>query len=130
MICVPIFSVGFSDVIGSWKIIAISFPRTSSRSLFDSFARSKPSKRTDPLTIFAGGCGSKLMIESAVTDLPQPDSPTMPSVFPGSTVKLTPSTARTIPSRVKKCVWRLSTSRSATTSPSSSGRARRAARRR
>ena len=28
------------------------------------------------------------MIESAVTDLPQPDSPTMPSVLPFSTAKL------------------------------------------
>ena len=33
VICVPILSVGFSDVIGSWKIIAISLPRTSSSSL-------------------------------------------------------------------------------------------------
>ena len=44
------------------------------------------------------------MIESAVTDLPHPDSPTIPSVRPRSTEKLTPSTARTTPSRVKKCV--------------------------
>ena len=53
------------------------------------------------------------MIESAVTDLPQPDSPTIPSVLPFSTAKLTPSTARTTPSRVKKCVRRSSTSSSA-----------------
>ena len=53
------------------------------------------------------------MIESAVTDLPHPDSPTMPSVLPFSTWKLTPSTARTTPSRVKKCVCRSLTSRSA-----------------
>ena len=33
------------------------------------------------------------MIASAVTDLPQPDSPTSPTVCPGSTAKLTPSTA-------------------------------------
>ena len=42
------------------------------------------------------------MIESAVTDLPQPDSPTMPSVLPRSTEKLTPSTACTSPDRVAK----------------------------
>ncbi len=113
MICVPIFRVGFSDVIGSWKIIAISAPRISSRFLSGSVARSKPSKLTDPPTIFAGGCGSRPMIESAVTDLPHPDSPTIPSVLPFSTWKLTPSTARTTPSRVKKCVWRSLTSRSA-----------------
>ncbi len=54
------------------------------------------------------------MIESAVTDLPQPDSPTIPSVRPFSTWKETPSTAWTTPSRVKKCVLRSLTSRSAT----------------
>ena len=53
------------------------------------------------------------MIESAVTDLPQPDSPTMPSVLPRSTAKLTPSTARTSPDRVPKYVRRSSTSSSA-----------------
>ena len=41
------------------------------------------------------------MIERAVTLLPEPDSPTMPSVSPAATVKLTPSTARTTPSSVK-----------------------------
>ncbi len=35
----------------------------------------------------------------AVVDLPQPDSPTMPSTSPLSTVKLTSSTARTTPPR-------------------------------
>src|SRR3954453_6085108 len=113
MICVPILIVGFNEVIGSWKIIAISLPRMSSRLLSGSVARSKPSKRTEPPTIFAGGCGRSPMIERAVTDLPQPDSPTTPSVLPFSTSKLTPSTARTTPSRVKKCVWRSSTSRMA-----------------
>src|SRR5688572_21707634 len=33
----------------------------------------------------------------AVVDLPQPDSPTMPSVSPLATLKSTPSTARTTP---------------------------------
>ena len=82
VICVPIVSVGFSDVIGSWKIIAISRPRMSSSSR--SFSPSGPGRRTAPRreTIFAGGFGSRPMIESAVTDLPQPDSPTMPSVLP------------------------------------------------
>ena len=64
--------------------------------------RSWPSKTTEPSTIFAGGFGISPMIESAVTDLPQPDSPTIPSVLPSSTVNETPSTAWTAPSRVKK----------------------------
>ena len=104
-------SVGFSDVIGSWKIIAISLPRTSARSLSERVVRSRPSQSTSPPTIFAGGFGIRPMIESAVTDFPQPDSPTIPSVRPTSTSKVMPSTARTTPSRVKKCVWRSRTLR-------------------
>src|SRR5690242_14035401 len=66
----------------------------------------------EPETIRAGGVGNRRMIERAVTDLPQPDSPTIPSVFPFSTEKSTPSTARTTPARVKKCVRRSFTSSS------------------
>src|SRR6185369_4537030 len=57
--------------------------------------------------------GMRPMIESAVTDFPQPHSPTMPSVFPFSSEKLMPSTACTTPSRVKKWVLRSLTSRTA-----------------
>ena len=39
--------------------------------------------------------GSRLMIDSAVIVLPQPDSPTMPTVSPASTCRVTPSTAWT-----------------------------------
>src|SRR5262245_48980379 len=52
------------------------------------------------------------MSDSAVTLLPHPDSPTMPRVSPLSMWKSTPSTARTTPSSVKKCVFRPFTSRS------------------
>ena len=37
------------------------------------------------------------MIDSAVTDLPQPDSPTTPSVPRSGISNDTPSTARTVP---------------------------------
>ena len=47
-----------------------------------------PSKRIEPPAMRPGGCGTRPMIDSAVTLLPQPDSPTMPSVRPASTVKL------------------------------------------
>ena len=53
------------------------------------------------------------MIERHVTLLPQPDSPTIPSVFPFSTEKLTPSTALTMPSSVRKLVRSSLTSSSA-----------------
>src|SRR5215468_3237397 len=64
--------------------------RRSSRP--ESFRRSLPSKRTSP----AVGSMSLKIVRPSV-DLPQPDSPTMPSVSPSSTVKSTPSTARTSP---------------------------------
>src|SRR5215475_14456595 len=69
----------------------------------------------EPSTMRPGGCGMSRMIESAVTLLPQPDSPTTPSVSPLSMWKSTPSTARTTPSSVKKWVLspRTSSSRSA-----------------
>ena len=54
------------------------------------------------------------MTVSMVTDLPQPDSPTMPSVLPGSTLNVTPSTALTTPSSVRKYVRRSLTWSSAT----------------
>ena len=49
------------------------------------------------------------MIESAVTLLPQPDSPTRPSVRPCWSEMVTPSTARMTPSLVWKKVRRFST---------------------
>src|SRR6185503_2449529 len=74
----------------------------------------------EPLTIFPGGCGMRRMSDSAVTDFPQPDSPTMPSVSPAATWNVTPSTARTTPSRVKNWVWRSVTRVSRPTSAESS----------
>src|SRR5262245_63721466 len=50
-------------------------------------------------------------IDIAVTLLPQPLSPTRPSVLPFGTRKETSSTALTMPSSVKKYVLRFLTSR-------------------
>src|SRR5439155_21439992 len=58
--------------------------------------------------------GFSPMIERQVTVFPEPDSPTMPRVWPFSIEKLTPSTALTMPSSVRKCVFRSWTSSSAT----------------
>src|SRR5882672_10232852 len=44
--------------------------------------------------------GSRPMIDSAVIDLPEPDSPTIPSTCPASTANDTPRTASTTPSSV------------------------------
>ena len=48
-ICRPIVSTGLSDVIGSWKIIAISRPRTVRSSPVRSCSRSRPPKSALPL---------------------------------------------------------------------------------
>ena len=41
-IWLPTVSTGFNDVIGSWKIIAMSPPRISRSSFGDIFSRSSP----------------------------------------------------------------------------------------
>src|SRR5437879_5941908 len=66
-----------------------------------------------------GGVGISRMMLRAVTLLPEPDSPTMPSVSPRLMWKSIPSTARTTPSSVKKYVFSplTSSSRSAMTPP-------------
>src|SRR5438552_17933042 len=56
-----------------------------------------------------GGEGMRRMMESEVTLLPQPDSPTRPSVLLSPISKLTPSMARTSPSGVKNDVRRFLT---------------------
>ncbi len=43
---------------------------------------SRPPKRMEPRTLAL--LGSNPMVASAVTDLPDPDSPTMPSTSPGA----------------------------------------------
>ena len=114
----PQVKTGLSEVIGSWKIIEMSLPRTSRRSSSGSVTRSRPSSRIWPATIRPGRLMSPRM-DMAVMLLPQPDSPTTPSVFPSPMVKLIPSTALTVPSCVKKWVLRPLTSSSV---PTASGR--------
>ena len=73
MICSPIFSTGLSEVIGSWKIMAISRPRMRRISSSESSSSSRPSKRTEPLGMRAVPGGSSRMTASAETDLPEPE---------------------------------------------------------
>src|SRR5918996_5892653 len=55
--------------------------------------------------------GRSRTMEWHVVVLPQPDSPTRPSVSPSLRVKLTPSTALTtrVPRKLKKCVCKSET---------------------
>src|SRR5579885_2640804 len=89
----------------------IWLPRRSRISAGLSLRRSTPSNRISPPAIRPGGRGIRPMIESAVTLLPQPDSPTMPRVRPVSSEKLTPSTAWNSPPSASKYVARFLTSR-------------------
>ena len=82
---------GLSDAYGSWKTICIS--RRSGRSWrAPKSSISCPRKITWP----AVGSSSRTIVRPSV-DLPQPDSPTSPSVSPSFTSKLTSSTACTRP---------------------------------
>ncbi len=78
---------GSSDENGSWKMICIS-RRNGRSSDFDSFETSLPSSRISPLV----GSTRRSSVRPTV-DLPQPDSPTRPSVSPSLSENETPSTA-------------------------------------
>ena len=78
---------------GSWKIMAMSLPRMARTRSLSAFSRSSPSKRMLPLRIRAGGEGTSPRIDLAVTDLPQPVSPTMPRDSPWARSMLTSSMA-------------------------------------
>src|SRR6266851_3722580 len=120
-IWVPTLVTGFSDVIGSWKIMATSLPRNSRTSSFIC-TTSWSLNRIRPETIRPGS-GTSRRMEKAVIVFPEPDSPTMPTVSPRPTLKLIPSTAWTIPREVKNCVRRSSTrKRGAVTALSSHSR--------
>src|SRR3989304_9915684 len=64
-----------------------------------------------PVAIFPAGGSINRMIDKALTDFPDPDSPTTPKRSPSWMVNEMPSTARTIPSSVEKYVRRLLTCR-------------------
>ena len=82
MICRPMRSTGLSEVIGSWKIMAISRPRSWRISSSERVSSSRPSKRMLPWMRAVPG-GSSRMVASADTDLPEPDSPTIATISPG-----------------------------------------------
>ena len=107
----PTESTGFSEVMGSWKTMAISRPRTRRISSSESRRRSRPLNQTSPPTIRPAGAATRRMTESALTLLPQPDSPTRATVSPSRTSQETSSTARTTPPRVVNWVLRWRTSR-------------------
>ena len=61
---------------GSWKIIAMSLPRSSRYCFSDRVARSLPSNSREPPATCPGSA-KRPMMDRLVTDLPEPDSPTI-----------------------------------------------------
>src|ERR1700716_400545 len=70
-----------------------------------------PDNITEPSAILSSRCGIRIRA-SDVTDLPEPDSPTMPSVSPLATEILTCCTALMMPRRVANSTVRSLTSSS------------------
>ena len=97
----PTVFTGSREVIGSWKIMAISSPRMARISRSLSVKRSLPLKYTFPLSTLAGGFGRIRRILSAVVVLPAPVSPTKPSASPSPTCRSRSLTAwtRRLPER-------------------------------
>jgi hypothetical protein len=92
----PTVERGFSEPYGSWKIIC-TLRRISASAPPCSGAMLVPST-----TISPAATGTSFMIALPRVDLPQPDSPTRPSVSPTARSRLTPDTARTTPLAVLK----------------------------
>src|SRR6266508_2889489 len=85
----PIRMRGLSDAYGSWKMICI-LRRISRIADPDRDDSSRPSKVMVPRV-----CSLSRTRQRPRVVLPQPDSPTRPTVSPSSTSRLTPSTALT-----------------------------------
>ena len=111
---VPMRLNGLSEVIGSWKTMAISGPQKCFISDFFIVDMSRPANVTVPLMSRAGPFWSSPMMVRPRTDLPEPDSPTMPRVSPAETWIETPSTARNWPRGVANTVLMLSACSSGT----------------
>ena len=79
MICRPIVRTGLSDVIGSWKIIEMSLPRTERIARSSSVTRSVPASFTEPPTILRHRGGSRRQARERAIELlrrvhiPSPD---------------------------------------------------------
>ena len=106
----PTGRIGLSAVRGFWKIMESSRPRCRPSSCSPAVTRSRPPNTALPEVIRAEESRMRSRA-NAVTDLPEPLSPTTPTVSPRWTSKLTWSSARTTPPRVRN-----STERSCTAS--------------
>ena len=100
-ICSPTVSTGLSEVIGSWKIIAISLAAHLAHPRSASAARSRPSKRTCAADDPRRRPGSRRMIASAVTRLAAAGFADDRHGLAGRTVERQPVDRRHTPRRVE-----------------------------
>ena len=91
----PTVHSGSSAACGSWKIIEIRCPRSLRIRRSGSAEISSPASVIRPPTCRTAP-GSRRIAASAVSDLPQPDSPTSASTSAGCTAKPTSSTTATL----------------------------------
>ena len=109
-ICVSMRSTGLSVIMGSWNTIAIRAPRIwRIRALELQEVRSV---ENNPAADDAAGRVDQAQDREAGHGLAAARLADQAEHLPGRTSKLTPSTARTTPARVKKWVFRSSTSKS------------------
>jgi hypothetical protein len=114
----PMVSTGFRLVIGSWKIIPMSRPRSRRNSSCGRPIRSRPSNSTLPEI---SAVGSRPRMAWVSTLFPEPDSPAMPNSSPWRIEKETSRTACTVPSSVGISTVRPSTCRMGMAKPRGSG---------
>ena len=105
-----ILRCGLSEVIGSWKIMA-SLDAADLRSAASPAARAAPGRGSGRCR-----CNDRCLAKSPMTErkawvLPEPLSPTTPTLSPASMLKQRPLTAATSPSAVANRVVRSWTSR-------------------
>src|SRR5436190_18786319 len=87
---------GFSEVIGSWNTMPMRLPRISRSRARAPPTNSAPAKRLLLSGVWAAaGYGNSCRIDSAVTDFPEPLSPTSASVSPRSSANEACFTAST-----------------------------------
>src|SRR5215207_8796888 len=110
-ICDPTVKYGCIALSGSWKIIAILPPRSLRTCSSVAVTSSSSSSQISPVTLALLRVRCRPRTANDVTLLPEPDSPTMPSVRPRSTLNDEPETACTMPSSVSKRTVRSLTSR-------------------
>ena len=80
-------NAGFRLVIGSWKTMAISSPRTLAHLAERQLQQVAPVEHHRARDDATGGDGTRRITASDVTVLPEPDSPTSATISPASHVE-------------------------------------------